>query len=71
MEHDNSLADLGLQPETTDVAQITDVQVLKAMAYDQMVVMETCQQNLRVLTERISQLSVTVPITNGAEPIAH
>lgn len=47
----------------TDVGSITDVTVLKAMAYDQIVALEQVQNNLRVINERISQVTVA---SNGA-----
>jgi hypothetical protein len=51
----------------TDIADITDIDKLKAMAYDQITVLEQVQQNLRVINERILQLQQIPdkPIHNG------
>lgn len=39
-----------------DVSQMTDLQQLKAAAYDQMVLLEQVQQNLAVINSRIAEL---------------
>ena len=39
-----------------DISSITDINKLKAMAYDTLNVIEQQQQNLRILQERIAQL---------------
>lgn len=39
-----------------DISSITDINKLKAMAYDTLNVIEQQQQNLRILQERIVQL---------------
>ena len=48
-----------------DLAEITDINELKAMAYDQIVVAQQAQQNLGAINERISQLTVA---SNGSQP---
>jgi hypothetical protein len=40
-----------------DVTKMTDVQELKAAAYDQMVLLEQIQHNLAVITARIAELT--------------
>jgi hypothetical protein len=52
-----------------DLVEITDIKELKAMAYDQMAVMEQCQANLQAINERIRQVSQSEPASNGAAPI--
>ena len=39
-----------------DISSITDIDKLKALAYDTLNVIEQQQQNLRILQERIAQL---------------
>lgn len=39
-----------------DIDSITDVKELKALSYDQQLVLERAQQNLRLLRLRIAQL---------------
>ena len=39
-----------------DISSITDIDKLKAMAYDTLNVIEQQQQNLRILQERITQV---------------
>jgi hypothetical protein len=43
-----------------DVSQITDVQELKAAAYDQMVLLEQIQKNLAVISARIAELETSL-----------
>lgn len=40
-----------------DVTKITDIKELKALAYDQMVLLERAQQNLGLLNARINELN--------------
>jgi len=40
-----------------DIAKITDLKELKAMAYDQLVAKEIAQQNLSAIAQRIEQLN--------------
>lgn len=40
-----------------DITSITDLQQLKAMAYDQLVTKETAEHNLQLITQRIAQLT--------------
>ena len=39
-----------------DISTITDIDKLKSLAYDTVIVIERQQQNLRVIQERISSL---------------
>ena len=39
-----------------DIASITDPTELKALGYEQMVIIDTAQQNLRVINERLNQI---------------
>lgn len=39
-----------------DISKITDTQELKALAYEQVVMIETAQVNLRALQQRIVEL---------------
>jgi len=39
-----------------DVSQITSLQELKALAYDQMVLQEQIQRNLALITARLAEL---------------
>lgn len=39
-----------------DITQITDEKELKSMAYDQMVMLEQTQNNLRLINGRIAEL---------------
>jgi hypothetical protein len=39
-----------------DISQITDVNQLKALAYDEMMKLEAAQTNLRLLNSRIVEL---------------
>jgi hypothetical protein len=39
-----------------DVSQITDIQALKALAYDQIVLQEQIQRNLALITARIAEV---------------
>jgi hypothetical protein len=55
-----------MEPET-DITAVTDVKELKALAYDQLAMVEQCQQNLRVINERIAQLQQGSPM-NGEGP---
>jgi hypothetical protein len=51
-----------------DIAEITDVNELKAMAYDRIVTMEQIQQDLQIINARIRELAVA---SNGAlEPVS-
>lgn len=50
-----------------DLATITDLTQLKAMAYDQMVVLEQTQNNLRLVNQRISALQ-TIEDAKTATP---
>lgn len=40
-----------------DIASIDDIKELKALAYDQIAARETAEQNLRVINQRIHELS--------------
>lgn len=62
--HDTPDVDL-LPAEATDVGKITDVTALKAMFYDQQLVMETARNNLGIIQQRIEQLSTVIPESNG------
>jgi hypothetical protein len=42
-----------------DLTKITDAKELKALAYEQVVQIETAQANLRALQQRIAQLQET------------
>ena len=42
-----------------DINQITDINQLKAMAFDAIQAIEVNQQNLRILQQRIDELSKT------------
>lgn len=44
-----------------DITSITDLQQLKAMAYDQLVTKETAEHNLQLITQRIAQLTTEQP----------
>jgi hypothetical protein len=44
-----------------DISSITDIDKLKALAYDTLNVIEQQQQNLRILQERIAQLDQQEP----------
>lgn len=39
-----------------DISQITDINQLKALAYDEMMKLEAAQNNLRLLNGRIAEL---------------
>lgn len=43
----------------TDISQINDQQELKAMAYDQIAAKEQAEHNLRLINQRIVELSTT------------
>ena len=43
-----------------DISQITDVNQLKALAYDEMMKLEAAQNNLRLLNGRIAELQQEV-----------
>ena len=43
-----------------DISKITDEQKLKALAYDQVLAIETAQANLRALQSRILELSTNI-----------
>lgn len=53
----------GHDSPNVDITTITDITVLKAMAYDQISALEQAQQNIRVINERINQVSIA---SNGA-----
>lgn len=40
-----------------DLTSISDLNQLKAMAYDQMVILETAQKNMQVINQRIQQVN--------------
>lgn len=40
-----------------DISKITDINELKAMAYDQIVMLEQAQANLKAINERIEQVT--------------
>ena len=44
-----------------DISQITDVNQLKAIAYDEMMKLEAAQSNLRLLNSRIGELQQAQP----------
>lgn len=46
-----------------DIANIDDIKELKAMAYDQIAAREVAEQNLRVINQRIQELSTPPPAT--------
>ncbi len=46
-----------------DINQITDVNQLKAMAFDAIRAIEVNQQNLRILQQRIEELSASQAAT--------
>lgn len=39
-----------------DIATITDVQQLKAMAFDQLMIQQQAENNLKLITQRIEQV---------------
>jgi outer membrane murein-binding lipoprotein Lpp len=47
-----------------DISQETDVNVLKALAYDELQKLNIAQSNVQMLQQRISQLQETMPATN-------
>jgi len=47
-----------------DIASITDPTELKALGYEQMVIIDTAQQNLRVINERLNQIYAENPPEN-------
>jgi len=47
--------------EQIDLQTITDVKELKALAYDQVAVLERTQANLRAIQARIEQVQLPVP----------
>lgn len=55
-----------------ELAKITDLNLLKAMAYDEASTIERSQANLQLLHQRISQLEVdneeTKPAENNQKP---
>jgi hypothetical protein len=51
-----------------DIANITDINELKAMAYDRVVMVQQIQQDLQVINERIGQLQPAVE-QNGPAPV--
>jgi hypothetical protein len=53
-----------MMEQETDLAIIDDLMTLKALAYDQLAVIEQAQRNLGAINQRISQLATT----NGAAP---
>jgi hypothetical protein len=44
-----------------DVSMMTDIQELKAAAYDQMKMLEQVQHNLALITARINELEAELP----------
>jgi hypothetical protein len=53
-----------------DIAQITDTQQLKALAYDQMLLLEQIQRNLAVIQARIGELQTDSDTPNKTMPAA-
>lgn len=44
-----------------DISKITDLQQLKAMAYDELLVKEVAENNLRAINQRIAELRQNPP----------
>jgi hypothetical protein len=50
-----------------DIGEITDINELKAMAYDRVLMVQQIQQDLQVINERLNQLQ---PVeNNGQAPV--
>jgi len=45
--------------EKIDLAKMTDITALKALAYDQLAVLENAKMNLTAINQRMTQLSET------------
>jgi len=50
-----------------NVSEITDLQTLKALAYDQMVLQEQLQRNLALITARIAEVEAGQPPAKDAD----
>lgn len=50
-----------------EISDIKDVKELKALAYDQLVIKEQAENNLRLLNQRIAQLSREKPEKNVSD----
>lgn len=50
-----------------DITKITDVKELKSLAYDQMAQLEATQQNLRMLNQRIAELSQNAEVAKKTD----
>ena len=55
-----------------DIATITDIQALKALAYDQLMLQMRTESNLKLITQRIEQLTAEqaapAPAPRAAQP---
>lgn len=53
-----------------DVSQIDDVQALKALAYDQLILQQQIQRNLSLITTRLAELNTQASgETSSASPL--
>jgi hypothetical protein len=50
-----------------NVSQLTDIQELKALAYDQVILQEQIQRNLAIITSRIAELEAQ-PLSRSLAP---
>jgi hypothetical protein len=50
-----------------DITQNNDLTQLKAMAYDQLVIIEQSQSNLKTINARISELSTLPSVENSKD----
>lgn len=48
-----------------DITKITDIKELKALAYDQIVILEQTQINLKTINERMAQIQQPVEKTDS------
>lgn len=51
-----------------DISHITDAKELKALAYDQFLLMNTARENLRLIQQRLQKLTAVPPPKPDTEP---
>ena len=51
-----------------NIAEISDLQQLKALAYDQLMLQEQVQRNLALISARIAEIEQQMPAAQSAAP---